>query len=97
MRMNFSFGGFGEVETVRLEIYVGNQLVEQQTLQAPAQILKMQLMGLAQDLANNPQPMKMIVTKQVSNWSNYQQRMVTVDEWLEFKNNAMCNAEGDSY
>ena len=43
MRMNFSFGGFGEVETVRLEIYVGNQLVEQQTLQAPAQILKMQL------------------------------------------------------
>jgi hypothetical protein len=93
--MNFSFGGFDDLmETAELEIYLGNQLVQKQTLQAPAPILKMQLMGLAQDLANDNRPMKMLVTKQVTNWSTYQQKNVTVDEWLEFKNNAMCNAEG---
>ena len=94
MRINFGFGGFGDVEKAKVEIYLGNQLVQQQTLEAPVQILKMQLMGLAQDLANNQQPMKMLVTKQVTNWSQFQQKNVTVNEWLEFKNNAMCNAEG---
>lgn len=91
MRINFGFGGMmGDTIEATLEIYLGNQLIQSQQLQAPEMILKMQLMNLVQDLANDTRPMKMKVIKLVPCWNQYEQKMTTIDEWLEYQNNAMC-------
>ena len=75
MPFEFRVNGTGNMfPTWTLEIYVGNALTQQQQMQLPDQMMAMQFAQIVNELANAPQPMKVILrgTKQVE---------VSPDEW----------------
>lgn len=81
--------GFGDTEQVILEIYLGNQLIQKQQLNAPLEILKMQFMGLVQDIAQNNKPMKCKIIKYDIIWDQYEKEQKIIENYIEFRNKAM--------
>lgn len=73
MPFGFTFGSM-DIPTWTIEIYVGNAMTQQQQLQMPYQMMAMQFAQIVNELANAPQPMKVILrgTKQVE---------ISPDEW----------------
>lgn len=68
MPFGFTFNDMN-IPTWTIEIYVGNAMTQQQQLQMPDQMMVMQFAQIVNELANAPQPMKVILrgTKQVQN------------------------------
>lgn len=59
--MVFNFGIGGDMPTYTIEVYVGNALIEQQTIRPLAlEMLVMQFAGLCEKIGNESQPMKCI-------------------------------------
>ena len=86
--MFFDFG-FGETYQVIIETYLGNQCIQRQQLNAPEQVLKMQFMGLIQQIAQENRPMKckMIVLDII--WDNYEKKQKAIENYVEFRNKLM--------
>lgn len=62
MPFEFRVNGTGDMfPTWTLEIYVGNALTQQQQMQLPDQMMAMQFAQIVSELANAPQPMKVIL------------------------------------
>lgn len=68
--MFFNFG-FSEPLTVTLQQYVGNALVHSQQLSAPPEILQVQFMQLAEQVASQFQPMKIRMVRYENIWSQF--------------------------
>lgn len=83
--MFFDFG-FGETYQVIIETYLGTQCIQRQSLNAPEQFLKMQFMGLMQQIAqeNRPMRVKMIVPDVI--WDNYEKKQKILKNYVEFRN-----------
>lgn len=86
--MFFDFG-FGETYQVIIETYIGNQCIQRQQLNAPEQVLKMQFMGLIQQIAqeNRPMRVKMIVPDVI--WDEINKENKVLNNYVEFKNKLM--------
>lgn len=86
--MFFDFG-FGETYSVIIETYIGNQCIQKQSLNAPEQVLKMQFMGLMQQIAqeNRPMRVKMIVSDVI--WDDIEKKQKVLENYVEFKNKLM--------
>ena len=84
--MPFGFSFNEEVPRWTIEVYVGNAMTQQRTIQAPDQIMVMQYISMVNEVSQAPQPMKIILygTKQIQS---------SLNEWinrparLEFYNN----------
>lgn len=81
--------GFGETYQVIIETYIGNQCIQRQPLNAPEQVLKMQFMGLMQQIVqeNRPMRVKMIVSDVI--WDNYEKKQKVLENYVEFRNKLM--------
>ncbi len=82
MFFNFDY----ELTDAMVEQYIGNELANNQRIQAPMQMLQMQFMQLVQQIASQKQPMKvkLIVPYQV--WSQYDKEMKILNNYIEFQN-----------
>lgn len=85
--------GFGETETeqVIIEIYLGTQLIQRQQLNAPVEMLKMQFIGLAKQIAqeNRPMRVKMILPEVI--WDDIDKKQKVMNNYVEFKNKLFEN------
>lgn len=81
--------GFGETYRVIIETYIGNQCIQRQSLNAPEQVLKIQFMGLMQQIAQENRPMcvKMIVYDVI--WDEFEKKQKVLENYVEFKNKLM--------
>ena len=81
--------GFGETYQVIIETYIGNQCIQRQSLNAPEQMLKMQFMGLMQQIAqeNRPMRVKMIVPEVI--WDEINKEQKVLNNYVEFRNKLM--------
>lgn len=81
--------GFGETYQVIIEIYIGTQCIQRQSLSAPEQFLKMQFIGLAQQIAqeNRPMRVKMIVPEVI--WDDIEKKQKVLENYVEFRNKLM--------
>lgn len=86
--MFFDFG-FGETYQVIIETYLGIQCIQRQSLNAPEQVLKMQFMGLMQQIAqeNRPMRVKMIVLDVI--WDEIEKKQKVLNNYVEFRNKLM--------
>lgn len=78
--------GFGETYQVIIETYLGTQCIQRQPLNAPEQILKMQFMGVIQQIAQENRPMKcrMIVPEVI--WDDIEKKEKVLNNYVEFRN-----------
>lgn len=86
--MFFDFG-FGETYQAIIEIYLGNQCIQRQSLNAPEDILKAQFIGLMQQIANENRPMKCKMTLYDVIWDNIEKKQKVLENYVEFKNRLM--------
>ena len=87
MRINF------DISEMTYEIYIGDQLVNRETIQAPFMIHKSQYLNLIQQVANDNRPMKFKIIKQEQIWDEFEQKTKILNNYIEFSNNAMVNKQ----
>jgi hypothetical protein len=63
---------FGDVFEAKLEIYLGDKLIQSNTIQAPSIVVQQQYYGYLHQIINEPQPMsvKLSVRKDVYDGNN---------------------------
>ena len=83
--MFFNFG-FSEPLTVTLEQYIGNTLVQSQQLSAPPEILQVQFLQLAQQVASQSQPIKIRMIRWEDVWSRIDQEWKKLELDVMFQN-----------
>lgn len=74
-----------------LELYIGDQLVQREIMQAPQIILKQQFMSLAKKIANDKRPMRLRLIMQDVIWDQYEQKQKVLDNYVEFNNKGDFN------
>lgn len=81
--------GFGETYDAIIEMYLGNQLIQKQSLNAPEEILKAQFLGLMQQISqeNSPMSVKMIISEII--WDKYKKKEKVLENYVEFRNRLM--------
>lgn len=82
------FGGdgpFGQSIDVLFEQYVGNQVVNQQQLSAPAMMLQSQFIQACKQIAGQS-PMKIKMTRWEEIWDQIEQKTKPVEYSVEFQN-----------
>lgn len=86
--MFFNFG-FDETYQVIIETYLGIQCIQRQSLNSPEQILKMQFIGLVQQIVqeNRPMRVKMIVPEVI--WDEIEKEQKVLKNYVEFRNRFM--------
>lgn len=80
-----------EIETYQatFEVYLEDRMINQQTIQAPAQFLIAQYAQTMQEIGNDRRPMKMkMIVPQVI-WDNFENRQKVLNNSSTFSNNAM--------
>ena len=82
-----------EVYKVTFEIYIENKLVQKQMLQAPKEILIENFLQTAQQIRNDPRPMKikMIVPDVI--WDNFENKHKVLNNEVSASNDAMVSWE----
>lgn len=89
---HFSFDPF-EFYTVTFEMYIEDKLVNKQQMQAPEQILIMQFLNTAQELAQDSRPIKIKMIAPTVIWDEFNKKERTLENGLEFMNKAMESFE----
>lgn len=87
--------GFDMFETykVTFEIYIGDSLVQTQTLQAPKEILMANFLQTAQQLKKDSRPMKIRMTTQDIIWDKFENKQKILNNEVSASNNAMVSWE----
>lgn len=83
--MFFNFG-LSEPQTVTIEQYIGNALVQSQQLSAPPEFLQAQFFQLIQQVARQSQPMKLRMIRWEDVWSQIDNEWKKLELSVEFKN-----------
>lgn len=74
---------------VTFEIYIGEQLVNKQTIEAPEIMLKNQFIQMMQQIANDNRPMKCRLIVPDVIWNNYEKKQKVLENYVEFRNKLM--------
>ena len=84
MRIDFNMG-MG-IHEATIEIYLGDKLIQRQSMQAPQMFLKSQFMNLVEQIAKDDRPMrvKMIVPDVI--WDRFEQKNKILNNYVEFNN-----------
>ena len=83
--MFFNFG-LSEPMEVLLEQYIGNACVSRQKVSAPPEILQVQFMQLAEQVASQSQPMKIRIVRYENIWSQFDQEWKKLELDVMFQN-----------
>lgn len=86
MPFNFTFGGINLPQWT-IEIYVGNAMTQQQTMQMPYEMIVSQFIQIVNEIANAPQPMKAICrgTKEIETGFNEWKELPARVEYYNLK------------
>ncbi len=74
------------VTPVQLDIYIGNQLVQQQQMTMPDQMLVAQFMQVCKQVANDPQPIHVVMRRWEDEWNQAEGKMKQRECKLEYWN-----------
>lgn len=83
--MFFNFG-FSEPQTITIEQYIGNALVQSQQLSAPPEFLQAQFMQLVQQVVSQSQPMKIRMVRYEDVWNQFDQEWKKLELDMVFQN-----------
>lgn len=86
------FGFNIEMYSVILEVYIGNQLVKRQQMQAPKEMLMATYMSYVQQIADDSRPMKVKMSRQEYIWDRFENKEKALTCEIEFRNNAWENS-----
>lgn len=81
------FFDFDMIYDVLVEQYVGNQVVSRQQISAPKEVLMMQFMGLCEEAARQPQPIRVKMIRLQTIWDDIAEEEKTLELSMEFRNN----------
>ena len=74
------------ITPVWLDIYIGNQLVQQQQMTMPDQMLATQFMQVCKQVANDPQPIHVVIRRYDDVWNQDKGKMERRECKLEYWN-----------
>lgn len=74
------------ITPVWLDIYIGNQLVQQQQMTMPDQMLAAQFMQMCKQVANDPQPIHVVMRRYDDVWNQAEGKMERRECKLEYWN-----------
>ena len=81
------FFDFDVIYDVLVEQYVGNQIVSRQRFSAPKEVIMMQFMGLCEEAARQPQPIRVKMIRLQTIWDDIAEEEKTLELSMEFRNN----------
>lgn len=90
MRLNDHFETF----KVNIEITVGDRVSHRQ-MEAPRVMIEQQFLGLMQDAANHPEPVRIHMTRSIPRFDRFQQKWVNSENSVTFINNAYISLHGE--
>lgn len=88
----FSFNMF-ETYKVTFEIYIEDKLVEQQTMQAPKEILMANFIQTVKQIIEDTRPIKIKMSRPETIWDNFENKQKVITNNIIFSNNAMLDWE----
>lgn len=74
------------ITPVWLDIYIGNQLVQQQQMTMPDQMLAAQFMQVCKQVVNDPQPIHVVMRRYEDVWNQAEGKMEQCECRLEYWN-----------
>lgn len=74
------------ITPVWLDIYIGNQLVQQQQMTMPDQMLAAQFIQMCKQVANDPQPIHVVMRRYEDVWNQANGKMEQREYKLEYWN-----------
>ena len=89
----FSFNDMFETYKVTFEIYFEDKLVEQQTMQAPKELLMANFIQTANQIIEDVRPIKIKMSRLETIWDNFENKQKVVTNNIIFSNNAMVDWE----
>lgn len=83
--------GFNMFETYKviIEVYIEDKLIQQQTIDAPKEILMINFMQLAEQIRNDSRPMKIRMTREEVVWDKFENNQRILNNEISASNNAM--------
>lgn len=92
MMFSFGFDEGMDIDNYTFTIKLGNQIVQNQTIQAPSIIVKQNFIQLAEQIAGEQRPMQVKCTKSI-----YTDKDKPLEQFLLFANNLYINAFPDEF
>ena len=80
------FFNIGNMLDCQLDIYVGNQLMQSQQIAMPDQMLVAQFMQVCKQVANDPQPIHVVMRRWEDEWNQVDGKMEQREYKLEYWN-----------
>ena len=87
------FDDMFEPYNVTFEIYMENNLINKQTMQAPKEILMANFLQTTKQIQNDNRPLKIKMIRRQSIWDNFANKEKVLDNEICFSNNAMITWE----
>ena len=78
-----------ETYKVIIEVYIEDKLIQQQTIDAPKEILMINFMQLAEQIRNDSRPMKIRMTREEVVWDKFENNQRILNNEISASNNAM--------
>ena len=86
MRINFNMGMDMGIHEAILEVYLGDKLIQKQSMSAPHMILKSQFMNLVEQVANDDRPIRIKMIKPETIFDQFEQKNKVLYNYVEFNN-----------
>ena len=80
------FNLFGDTYDVVYTIYLGNQPVERFAMSGPRPMLEAQFLSFVQQIANQKQPMRIVMERTEVIWDQFEQKQKPLSYTVEFQN-----------
>lgn len=91
--MFINFNNFNQnSESVIFEIWLGNQLIQKQSMQAPEEMLKLMFLNYVQQLAERREPMHLRMSGEDVIWDNFENKQKIIPKRIDYWN---YNYEGE--
>ena len=78
---------------VLFEIYIREQCVQRQTMQAPREVIIMNFLQLADQIRNDPRPIQIKMIRKVFVWDQFEQSQKIINNEIVLTNAAMTTSE----
>ena len=80
------FFNIGNMLDCQLDIYIGNQLMQSQQIAMPDQMLAAKFMQVCKQVANDPQPIHVVMRRWEDEWNQVDSKMEQREYKLEYWN-----------
>lgn len=84
MHINFSMGM--DIYEASIEVYLGDKLIQKQSMKSPRIILEQQFMSLVEQVSNDERPIRIKMTVPDIIWDTFEQKTKTLNNYIEFYN-----------